>query len=650
MRSQSTTKSQVRTSPDPCLHLNIPAGSTAETATAVRHDDEQPGLLPDAVPLPLSFGSLNPPRQPSPQLLPAGWSWLQSEFDVEMDSGETDSPGEVAATTFDIYGDTDWLNGCSLGDVTSVAKSREVTETGCISVGDHPVGLVAPMHQSDPAMERSPVNNWPLDSGVIMLDQDDLFATAGETEEHVIPAPTLTTSFPHNLPDEFANPPSRAHITTGRPFTLSDCALETQGYLRQICRISPVIDVGDVRQRLLAGDSDQRFRTLVAALPIIDVTYQYQRQPSAAKRQRIVKLLTVVETSRLKSQFEDSPNLDSVITSFILFLGYITLCKRNRAFLCLSETISLFRMFSTQIERQSAPQDALLRRRLARLELIFFITERTSCAIYDYCCAHYANSERISESLTLLQETTPKDVSEAWTDQIVIQLAQIYKSAEETSWRLLEEEQRSYLASYMMSYLTSLSFDSCSTQGTGNDDLADLRWQTVDLIVTDSWRSIDKISATLQDKDKLNSPDPEPFQEQPLVRALLRKSSAALASICGLDGGLIRVIGLIKVAIMARDVARACYHVNHGGYLVEQCRNVVSGLVLAISREDYDESLAIHMQECVHFTNSSKIPTALVDPISYCDGNVAHECSRQGDDRPPQETELDLQSLETTSG
>jgi hypothetical protein len=319
--------------------------------------------------------------------------------------------------------------------------------------------------------------------------------------------------------------------------------------------VFPVLSYDSLCRRLsleTSWDSDAPLRTLLLSILVANLSCEFriasQNGPS------LLAAVRDVERSRLDYDFAEPPSLDDVVVSLFLFVAYNVLEKHTRAYLYLDEAFSL-------LGAAGATSD-LERRRKRLIEQVLFNTETASVAIYTLL-GRQRRSQRPKELLRSIPTSSSQDGQITEYDRLALQLltrlTEIH-AADDTA--ALEDD---LSGSQDLRALWSVSLQQRQYW----------RIQAADVSVSHQWRLSTKLA------NKLKS------------RALTQKTAtakaeilgvAAMAWICSLKDGELRIVGLGKIFGILQAIR---YIAGNNG-----CDDVTNGLVGALMREDHEKNFA----------------------------------------------------------
>ncbi|OQU97784.1 hypothetical protein CLAIMM_03669 [Cladophialophora immunda] len=386
---------------------------------------------------------------------------------------------------------------------------------------------------------------------------------------------------------------------------------EINKFFDELYPVYPIINKSSLYRRIMSTDteSDIHFQMLLLAIPMINLGRSCRRKPSEDCKSALQAQITALEQSRAEYDFAESPNLDTVVVSFLLFCVNNVLSRHNRAFLYLSETRDLFRFVTMKMLGQRPTGDDL--RRSARIELTLFIAEAATSSIYGAGSFYKHRTTSVAASARILQENAADDVWERHIDNLLLRLAIVHAGATGSATQESQADSLQWLhldgmPSFDPSYI---AINQAVSHTLSPGSLTAMQKQTTDVILTTHWRSIETLAASVRSRQGLDS-------QRRLIRMLCEKSGSALASSCALDEGFLRVVGIGKVALIAFNlrnvVASAC-----GQSGLDQCKNVLAGLVFTVIRADYEGSFLVMLRDCIDFVsgaNDIRPPPSSIHP------------------------------------
>lgn len=141
----------------------------------------------------------------------------------------------------------------------------------------------------------------------------------------------------------------------------------------------PILNLDTVVQKTegMAYVSDVDFYVLLLSIVAINEAMRFKMCPANGTR-RVDSLLGSIESIRTRSSnhdFAQTPSLDTVTTSWLLFMTNHFRDHTNRAFVYLAEAIEL-------LDLVNLPSDPLEQARMRRLECIIYVTESGAVSLY----------------------------------------------------------------------------------------------------------------------------------------------------------------------------------------------------------------------------------------------------------------------------
>ena len=422
--------------------------------------------------------------------------------------------------------------------------------------------------------------------------------------------------------------PSQVSISTSDAVSTSQHLVnEIDKFFEELYPVYPIINKDNLYQRIRSNDteSDLHFQMLLLAIPMINLGRSYRKMPSNACKIALQTQIATLEQRRTEYDFAETPNLDTVVVSFLLFCATNVLVKHNRAFLYLSEARDMLG-FVTQQMREQHPNDDDLRRS-ARIELTLFIAEAATYSIYGAGSCYKRGRSLVDSSIKILQEKTVDDDLERCIDNLLLRLTAIHVAA---TWRPTRESQRDSIESFVLNDTTSfdlpcLTINQVDRHTLSYGSLTGIQKQTADVAITTDWRSIEMLAASIRSRQGLDS-------QRRLIQILWEKSSSALASSCALDEGFLRVVGIGKLALMACNIRNilisAC-----GPSGLDQCKNPLAGLVFTVVKTDYEGSFATILRDCIDLVSGvNNIRPPLSHILPQIPGPLAgNDCAQLGE-------------------
>jgi len=368
---------------------------------------------------------------------------------------------------------------------------------------------------------------------------------------------------------------------------------EIDRFFDELYPVYPIINKDSLYQRIASNDteSDSHFQMLLLAIPMINLGRSYRKMPSDACKIALQTQIATLEQRRTEYDFAETPNLDTVVVSFLLFCATNVLVKHNRAFLYLSEARDMLGFVAQQMREQHPNNDDL--RRSARIELTLFIAEAATYSIYGAGSCYRRGRTLVDSSIEILQEKAVDDDLERCIDNLLLRLTAIHVAA---TWPPTRESQGDSIESFVLNSTASfdlpcLTINQVDRHTLSYGSLTGIQKQTADIVITTDWRSIEILAASVRSRQGLDS-------QRRLIQTLWEKSSSALASSCALDEGFLRVVGIGKLALMACNIRNilitAC-----GTSGLDQRKNLLAGLVFTVVKTDYEGSFATMLRDCI---------------------------------------------------
>jgi hypothetical protein len=338
--------------------------------------------------------------------------------------------------------------------------------------------------------------------------------------------------------------------------------------------IFPILSYTDVASRLIETPdwfAVPDFRTLLLSLRLLNACGKFRMD---SKNETFFRhLINQVEASRQDHDFADPATLDAVVCSLFLFTAYNVLEKHGHAFLYLDEAVSLMEAVS--------PNDETGKQRKLRLQQVLFNTEAATMKIYGSA----------SRSRRVRRPPLSVDVASATADGVVTGLDSVR------------------IAAHLLRRLTEINLaeDAVALQRIDVESEADVeilcgnvlrqhrysRIQAADVVLTRQWQLSSKILAIRSCGLSL---------EHPPWSAIEHLGHIAMAWVCVLREGELRIVGLGKLAGLAHNLYNLAGPVR--------CRFVLGGLAGAVSKEDHDKRYAPALAKIL-FPIMSAIPAAI---------------------------------------
>ncbi len=343
--------------------------------------------------------------------------------------------------------------------------------------------------------------------------------------------------------------------------------------------IFPVLSYADLLSRIILPPDwtkASELRTLLLAMKMINAAGEYRM---AVSSDEILRDLTRhVEQSRLSYDFAESPTLDEVIISLFLFTSYNVLEKHNRAFLYLDEALSLMESVQTVGVEEG--------RRKTQVEQVLYNTEKATLAIYAG-----QSKRRRARKPPLLLENPQAGLFRIETGQDSEKVA-LYLLERLTQIHVAEDTEALQIIN------TASEADMNSLFGAAFGMHRYCRIQAADVALTFQWQLSSKLVTSIKQRTSLQR------LSQPAIDNL---GTAALAWVCLLKEGEPRIVGLGKLAGLAKNI-RTLSGGNSTSY-------PIAGLVSAVIREDHERKYAPELAEVIS-PMLSVTPRTLYPPTS----------------------------------
>lgn len=342
--------------------------------------------------------------------------------------------------------------------------------------------------------------------------------------------------------------------------------------------IFPVISYQDLASRLIlqpAWGDDPALSSLLLSIRLISMAGDYRMFPSNDNRTQLLALISQVEISRLGYDFADPATLDAVVVSLFLFTAYNVLGKYNRSFLYLDEAFSLFDGADVR------PDEA---RRRQQIRLVLFNTEAATVPIYAPSRKKYRShqaSVRDNEGKDCCLSVETEVQSERVALHLLRRLTEINLAENAEALKKLDVESET---------------DMVTLFGAIFRQHRPPMIQAADVAITRQWH----LSFRL-----ISGPRQVPGAPTPLRVLAEQLGTVALSWICLLGEGELRVVGLGKLAALARHIRSLAGST--------QCHTVLGGLIGAIIREDHERLYAPQLADVV-MPMASFLPSTLTSP------------------------------------
>ncbi|KIW18442.1 hypothetical protein PV08_02730 [Exophiala spinifera] len=328
--------------------------------------------------------------------------------------------------------------------------------------------------------------------------------------------------------------------------------------------IFPLLSYESIRSQLNtrpASKANPQFRCLLLTIRLANATVEHRM--TSAHSATLLGLIRRIEICRHDYDFAEPPTLDDVVTSTVLFVAYNIMEKHVRAFLFLDEAISLLE------EVNPVGEAEFLRKQL--IQQVLYNTEAASVAIY----AHGRRGRRMKKPVKLIDKlptSSSTDGSVTQFDRLAFQLlnklSQIHLAND-------AEELQTTNTNHLEGDLKTL-FDVSLQQHQF------CRIQAADVAVTHQWQ--------LSQKAVLGRARGLPVS-RPSLQEVEDLGLTAMAWVCSLKEGELRIVGLGKLAGLARAI-----HTIAGNNC---CDYAIAGLVGAVMKEDHDHQFTSELAEVI---------------------------------------------------
>ncbi|KIW99741.1 uncharacterized protein Z518_11154 [Rhinocladiella mackenziei CBS 650.93] len=339
--------------------------------------------------------------------------------------------------------------------------------------------------------------------------------------------------------------------------------------------VLPVLSYQRLLSRLITEPiwtSNPDFRTLLLSIRMLNTASEFRM--GLKQSTPLFDLIHQVERSRLCYEFAEPPTLDAAVVSLFLFTAYNVLEKHTRAFMYLDEAFSLLDAVELVGEEEE--------RRKRQIEQVLFNTEAASLAIY----GGKRMKRRARRPLMILDERpTVSDKTEhnAEIDRVATdllrRLTQIHLADDADALQMTDIESEADIRALFGAVFQRHRYS---------------RIQAADVVITRQWQLSSKLAGSL--RNGMSGPKLNETQVEQL-------GMAAMAWICLLEEGELRIVGLGKLSALVQNIFTL---VGHG-----KCRYVLGGLVGAVLKEDYERNFAhalVHVSMSLAPTGPSPIP------------------------------------------
>lgn len=346
--------------------------------------------------------------------------------------------------------------------------------------------------------------------------------------------------------------------------------------------IFPVISYQDLIERLLEPSwrDDSALKTLLHSMRLIEMAGDYRM--SSSNSGQLLELVSQVETSRLTYDFADPATLDAVVVSLFLFTAYNVLGKYTRSMLYLDEAFSLLDAADVQ------PSEAV---RKQQIRMVLFNTEAATLPIY----VHRPRKRRSHRASIignqgydwfLRVETIVQSGHVAM--HLLRRLTEVNLAENAEALKQLDIESEND----MVTLFGAVFRQHCIS-----------RVQAADVAITRQWH----LSSML-----VSGTRPVPAALETSEVSVEQMGILVLSWICLLGEGELRIVGLGKVAALARQLR----------FLAgpSRCNTVLGGLLGAIIREDHEMAYAPQLADLV-MPMASFLPHTITP--SQSDGSLA---------------------------
>jgi hypothetical protein len=389
----------------------------------------------------------------------------------------------------------------------------------------------------------------------------DLWELESETTQTSPPKSSFPNISPEAIPHLHSLPEETLSVRTTSLFnpilgSEDEFWIDIQQFFETMFIVFPILSRENLISRLAlqqGGIHDSDFHTVLLSIRLLNAASKLRMEPQRAPP--ILGLVRQVEQSRLCYEFSEQPTLDAVVVSLFLFTAYNVLGKHNRAFLYLDEAFSLMDMVEARAEDEI--------RRKSIIKRVLFNTEAASFAIYAVN-GRGRRAPRLmltSEELRMANDTLldgDDDLSRIAT-HLLKQLTEVH-SAED--WKVLTITNPGALID------PGVILDAVFQKNSY------VRLQAADSAITRQWQLSSKlVYAAMTTTSRVEK-----------YVNLESMGVEAMSWICLLGEGELRIVGLGKLAALARNI----FTLTEPG----RCQQVLGGLVGAVRRGDHERIFA----------------------------------------------------------
>ncbi|KAL6242540.1 hypothetical protein RBB50_010680 [Rhinocladiella similis] len=383
--------------------------------------------------------------------------------------------------------------------------------------------------------------------------------------------------------------------TTLHTFEDEEIRRDIQEYFDRGWFIFPLLSYEYVQSQLDTqpiSKTSPEFRCLLLAIRLANATVEYRM--TSENGTTLLDLIQRVETSRDDYDFAEPPTLDDVVVSTFLFVAFNILEKHVRAFLYLDEAISLLE------EVKPVSEAELLRKQL--IQQVLYNTEAASVAIY----AHGSRRRRAKRPAKLLDKLPTTSSGSGFITQ--------FDSLALLLLNRLSEIHLATDAEELQTTSNNLEGDLRTLFGVSLQHHQFCRIQAADVAVTHQWRLSQGIATC--SAEGLSA-------SRPSLQEIEKLGITAMAWVCSLKEGELRIVGLGKLSGLARAI-----HATAGN---NSCDYIIAGLVGAVMKEDHDQQFTPDLAEVI--TSRMTIPLSILGPLpdNYAHSRLRLQKNQRGD-------------------
>ena len=347
--------------------------------------------------------------------------------------------------------------------------------------------------------------------------------------------------------------------------------------------------------------TDGDLRSLLLCFYLMNDITAFRRNP-AHGIVGIERMVEIVESSRPRSQqmhFAESPSLDAVIVSLVLFIAYSVWDRHQVAFYYLNEAVGLWRL----IDEDSL--DSVHRALYHRLDCILFVTESASMPIYGD--AQRPRSTRLPEGLDSLEASMRWYVdTEKPTFSLPAEFAHLNLAT-------LDNHAIEMLQSLVRIYGAETAREISQTVPTAGDiieegGMGDISVQEADVDITRQWQ------LCIRWQEVLTARKPTwPPRCAPSTLYTLQVIGLAALQHCGaLSTEGYRLIGPGKLAALVVSISSVASQLG----VATGCSSIIGDMLRIVARADFERHFAPQMSEIELSVQGLLRPMALLNQDS----------------------------------